>query len=168
MSPAVTDGKRTEAFKSVKDELEPVGDAKVPKGFEKEVWHMLPYEDKLDFVRKKKEAVLFALQSRLTSPVVSLLCDLAELETRMEGISVNDGDNPLSRDYVKALQLKIELAKALKHLTDKGIVTHKHVVDRFNDGKEDIDINFKEILEAVEKDDGSFGVEEDDEGIQTE
>ena len=45
----------------------------------------------------------------------------------------------------------------LKILTDKGVVTHKHIVERMNDDKEIIDVNFSEVFDEVKKEE-----EEDD------
>ncbi len=148
----ITTGKRTDAYKKVQKELEPVSSYNIPKSFKREEWAMLPYDQKLDFVKQKKEMVIAALQKRLTSPVVSLLCDLAELETKMETVSIQDAekDKPMSREYVQALKLKIELAKALKNLTEKNIITHKHIVERLNDDKDVIDVNFEELFDPVE------------------
>ena len=76
------DGRRTKAYDKVRDELEPIEgrNAKVPKSFSKDEWSLLSYEEKQDFVNKKKAAVLSGLQNRLSSPVVSIIVDLQDLE----------------------------------------------------------------------------------------
>ena len=160
------DGRRTEAYESVRKELEPVGDSKVPKGFNKDEWSLLPYEDKLDFVRRKKELSLLALQNRVSSPALSLIMDLNELETRMVGqqiLDAEDGDE-LSETYMKALKLKIELAKAIKYLTDKGIIKHEHLVKTISDDDVlDIAGVIQEGEFQMSQDEGEFTIPEDGE-----
>ena len=130
----IKDGRRSRAYEQIRRELEPV-ETKTPRGFTKEEWGVLPYEEKLEFVKKKKTYALEALQNRLSSPVLSLVLDLNELETKMAGQSIKDGDQgvELSPEYMNALKLKIDLAKAIKHLTDKGIIRHEHFVKSVKD-----------------------------------
>lgn len=158
MARHIEDGKQTYAYEELKKELNPTLGTKkelpvsFPKGFTKEEWALLPYEQRLDFIQRKKEAVLFALRSRLTSPVVSLVNDLVDLESKMEGIGIVDTESGtnLSPEYVTALKLKIELAKAIKALTDKNVVTHEHIVKSVLDG-EAIDVDFTIIGDAPKK-----------------
>jgi hypothetical protein len=139
----VVDGRMSKSFVDVRRELEPVG-SKVPRGFTTEEWGLLSYEEKLGFVRDKKAAVLSGLQSKLSSPVVSLICDLQDLESKMFGQDVRDGGE-LSDTYMQALKLKIELAKAIKVLLDKGVVKHEHVVRHVRDD-EVFDVDFDRVV----------------------
>lgn len=147
-------GRRTAVFEKVRKELEPV-EKKIPQAFKKEEWDLLSYEEKLKFVRDKKDAVLNALDRRLSSPIASLVVDLVDLEARMESQNVKDleKDSPLSKEYMKALALKIELAKALKKLTDKGVVRHEHVIKRI-DEDEVLDFVIGEFEEEQETNGG--------------
>ena len=142
----VVDGRRSSAFLAVRGELEPV-EVKVPRGFSSEEWGVLSYEDRLDFVRRKKDAVLAGLQAKLGSPVVSLICDWQDFETRMEGQAIKDGESGVefSDEYLRAMKLKIELAKAIKSLLDKGVVKHEHVVKRLGDD-EVLDVDFEAVV----------------------
>lgn len=143
------DGRRTKVYDKVRDELEPIEgrNAKVPKSFSKDEWELLSYEDKQDFVNRKKAAVLNGLQNRLSSPVVSIIVDLQDLEARMISQELKDtaNDEPLSKTYMEALKLKVELAKAIKTLTDKGIVKHEHIIKRVSD-EDFVDVDFEEII----------------------
>jgi hypothetical protein len=148
------DGKRTAAYDKVRAELEPIEGrlAKVPKAFTKDEWALLSYEDKQDFVNKKKEAVLSGLRSRLSSPVVSLIVDLQDLEVRMAGQESKDvaEGETLSVNYLKALSMKVELAKAIKALMDKGVIKHEHVVKHISD-EDFVDVNFEEVITGAKE-----------------
>ncbi len=148
-------GMTSEAYVKVRKELEPV-EKKVPKAFLKSEWKLLPMGEKLEFVRAKKDAVLAAMQSRLSSPVVSLMVDLADLETKMEFQAIKDGDSEeaFSDKYLQAMKLKIDLAKALKYLTDSGIVKHEHIMKKL-DENEVIDADWEEVFAKGTEGDGS-------------
>ncbi len=137
------DGRRSRAFVSARKELEPV-ESKVPRGFSRDEWRLLSFEEKQGFVRAKKDAVLSGLQSRLSSPVVSLICDLQDLETKMFGQDVKD-EGEITDTYLAAMKLKIELAKAIKGLVDKGVVRHEHVVKKISED-DVLDVDFEKVI----------------------
>jgi len=144
-------GRQSKSYVSVRKELEPI-EKKVPTGFTPSEWNLLPYESKLEFVNRKKSLILSGLQSKLSSPVVSLICDLQDLETKMYNQDVKDSGE-ITDTYVQALKLKIELAKAIKHLIDKGVIRHEHVVKQINED-EVLDVDFEEVVISGEaKDD---------------
>lgn len=143
-------GMRSKAYEEARKELEPV-ETKIPRSFKKEEWSILPYEEKLAFVQEKKAAVLAAIQSRLGSPVISLINDLIDLEVRMagqEGLDKETG-NELSDKYLEAVKLKIKLATAIKQLTDKGVIKHQHEIIKKIGDDEVIDVDFEEVVERV-------------------
>ena len=137
------------AYQKFERECLPV-ERKVPKSFSRDEWKLLSYEDKQDFVNRKKEAVLSGLQSRMGSPVVSIICDLQDLEARMVSQQLLDEerDEPLSKTYMDALKLKVELAKAVKSLTDKGVVKHEHVIKQVSND-DFVDVNFEEVISGA-------------------
>lgn len=150
-----THGRNTAAYKKLEKEVMPV-EKKVPNAFTREQWLQLSYEDQQDFVNKKKELVLAGLKKRLSSPVVSLIIDINDLEGKMVEQEALDREKgvPLSKEYMRAIGLKVELAKALKTITEKsGTIRHEHVMKKI-DENEVIDVDFEMIVDKVVKDEG--------------
>jgi len=135
-------GLTTKGYRDLRKELEPV-ETKTPKGFSSKEWKLLPAEDKLDFVRAKKDAFLSGFKKRLDSPVLSLMNDIQSLDVKMQYQELLDDekDTPISPEYLNALRLKVDLAKALKVLAKRDDIKSHAILVRKIDEDEIIDID---------------------------